>query len=699
MQLPTLLTGPILRRVEPTNIYIWIATSEFFQIEAALYHVKTNSDTKEYVQLETKTKTETMQSGENLYIHLINVVPVKGLFPTDVLLGYNLYFSNYMETVDLDNYQLLSPDNPYSIVYHDFKYPTFYINEQEQQTILYGSCRKPHGKGDDSFTSADLTIRQHANNLKDRPSYLFLMGDQIYADDVADPIFYFISKWSDQLAGSKSEKLHHIDKRLTKKPFKHGIRQIHGRQYISDEFCQFTSNHAANHLMTFHEFATMYLLTWSPSIWEANLENNAFPTFEDLMEEDAYYFIYPNQKHYEKDRKKERKQHYKRYEEEKREVTHFLRVLPLVRRVLANTPTYMIFDDHDVTDDWNISSDWKERVYDSPLGRHIIANGLTAYWLFQGWGNDPETFEKPFIHTIARYSETFSVESTIYEEWIDRLWHFNRWSFVAPTYPSSLFLDTRTMRSFELKPQPVRIGNIIDEGKHTAQLISEEGWKIINQTVTRSHWTKGDPLIIISPTPLYGIGITESFLYRYVYPFRILGIPIQYDLDFEAWKYNGKGFNQFLQQLTEWNPANCFILSGDVHYANAVQSNVSFQNKKQLTINQFTSSPIHNMSFSGIWGLLLKIMVWFNSLKRKNRTLFRCCDTHNNLINHDGRHQQDMKWYEEINYQMNSRGSIMETDNNIGLLSIQQSYVTNKLLQYRNNQKQEVTYDSISLSD
>jgi phosphodiesterase/alkaline phosphatase D-like protein len=32
-------------------------------------------------------------------------------------------------------------------------------------------------------------------------------------------------------------------------------------------------------------------------------------------------------------------------------------VLPKVRRVLANIPTYMIFDDHDITDDWNITEE------------------------------------------------------------------------------------------------------------------------------------------------------------------------------------------------------------------------------------------------------------------------------------------------------------------------------------------------------
>ena len=60
-----------------------------------------------------------------------------------------------------------------------------------------------------------------------------------------------------------------------------------------------------------------------------------------------------------------------------------------MRRALANVPTYMVFDDHDVTDDWNLGRAWRDRVFTSPLGRRIVMNALVAYAVFQDWGNDP----------------------------------------------------------------------------------------------------------------------------------------------------------------------------------------------------------------------------------------------------------------------------------------------------------------------
>ena len=41
--------------------------------------------------------------------------------------------------------------------------------------------------------------------------------------------------------------------------------------------------------------------------------------------------------------------------------------LPRVRRALANIATYMILDDHEITDDFNLQRRFTDRVYGSPL--------------------------------------------------------------------------------------------------------------------------------------------------------------------------------------------------------------------------------------------------------------------------------------------------------------------------------------------
>ena len=49
-------------------------------------------------------------------------------------------------------------------------------------------------------------------------------------------------------------------------------------------------------------------------------------------------------------------------------------------------------DDHDITDDWNLSARWESTAYNHPFSRRIVGNALLAYMLCQGWGNRPDAF-------------------------------------------------------------------------------------------------------------------------------------------------------------------------------------------------------------------------------------------------------------------------------------------------------------------
>ena len=59
---------------------------------------------------------------------------------------------------------------------------------------------------------------------------------------------------------------------------------------------------------------------------------------------------------------------------------------PSVRWLLSTIPSFMIFDDHEQTDDWNITKEWVgERR--SPAFIRRFGAGLLAYWVYQGAGN------------------------------------------------------------------------------------------------------------------------------------------------------------------------------------------------------------------------------------------------------------------------------------------------------------------------
>jgi hypothetical protein len=683
--LPIILSGPIVRRAEPTQITIWIATSKRYRIHAKMFPITSSKDNElfEYNGFHSKSETNTIQMGKQLFVHLIKLKPLRGTFPMDTLLGYNIQFKLGSELHDLNTLGLLSKDNPHSIVYGNLDYPAIYLNSSDQHcNVLYGSCRKPHGDDDDTLTTADILLEKEFNNLKVRPTTLFLMGDQIYADDVGDSLFPVITKFEKELIGS-GEKLELLDEKLANEPFKTALNQVNGRKYIMGNFCHFTSSHANNHLMKFGEYAVMYLLTWSPQLLESAQGNNLFESFDELCNKQQIYYVFSDGEKYPKDNKIEQSRLKTRYSEQQEVMISFQHSLYRIRRLLANIPTYMMFDDHDITDDWNISSKWKENVRNSPLGSHVIANGLAAYWAFQGWGNSPDSFDDSFFSVMKRYFTMLSDGNMNenHEEWKKTLWNYDSWHFVAPTNPKALFLDTRTQREYDSEPRPEKFGQLIEETVWAPQLLSKKGWESVTSSLFDSGWKSGNPLIIVSPTPLYGLGLIETFLHDYVYPFKVLGVNVQTKFDFEAWKYNGKGFTEFLIHAASWKPNRCIILSGDVHYASAVNAVISFNDGRKLAINQFTSSPMKNMSFGGLWGMLMKQVIALNSLKRKNNRIYRIC-TPSYYIKEVEKEKSSNNyiWKDEVSYQLLENDTIIETNNNLGFLMINRRELKNVLL-------------------
>jgi phosphodiesterase/alkaline phosphatase D-like protein len=60
---------------------------------------------------------------------------------------------------------------------------------------------------------------------------------------------------------------------------------------------------------------------------------------------------------------------------------------PVLRWLLSTVPTAMIFDDHDISDDWNTSAAWVEHMRATDWWDERIVSGLASYWLYQHLGN------------------------------------------------------------------------------------------------------------------------------------------------------------------------------------------------------------------------------------------------------------------------------------------------------------------------
>ena len=547
IELPMLLAGPILRRTSPEHVYIWIATSEPCQAKAEVTLAG---------EAVGRGEGKTAKLGPRLFAHLIEVTPIQQNFPTDTLLTYDLSLVGESGATGLRDLGLL--EGAGRITLGRAELPTFFVHSNKvARNLMHGSCRQLHGGGDDAFLSAEETLVQTADDIDSRPSALFLTGDQIYADDVAAPLIGHIRSLASALMGAGD---------ATSIPEVDSLDDlgVNSRAGIIIEGAGFTSQKADNHLMSFGEWAAMYLVSWNPDIWPDSL-----PEADDLIADDE-------------DNKAAVTNQRRKAEGQRKALERARDALPAVRRVLANVPTYMIFDDHDVTDDWNITGEWYENARRDAMGRRIIANALAAYWVFQGWGNHPDESDEELRTEIT----SFFAGSSTGDQFDEAMWSFDRWSYPAPLDPPTIVLDTRTQRHY-------------DSPKGGARLINETERKRVAKLAFDAGHEPGGRLMLVSPVPVFGFEFQEQ---RQKYLVGKLG---PYEIDFEAWHSNMQGLVDFMGLLVEeLQPDPCIILSGDVHYG--VNAECSFTAlEKELSVIQLVSSGFKHANVFAKTGLYL----------------------------------------------------------------------------------------------
>ncbi|CAH0314274.1 hypothetical protein SRABI130_05225 [Pseudomonas sp. Bi130] len=358
--LPPVLVGPLLRRLEPARLVLWLVGSRSLALTLRLQgiDIRLNADQCTIIPV-----------GTHAFVHLIDV-PLNTALPCDTLIEYDLLIA------EADGAPSGIAEWAPHLLYGEARCPNFVLRSQIDQ-LLHGSCRKPHHPAADGLLCVDRLLASEPDASK-RPALLMMSGDQVYADDVAGPMLRAIHALIERL-GLFDEHLDGAVVSDSAKLYEHPASYYHRADLLpaleSNETLRerffggarkpiFTSSSADNHLVTFAEVMAMYLLVWSPTPW--TLIAPQPPT------------LTPERR--------------KRYALEQTRIDGFKAGLGGVARAMAHLPCLMIFDDHDITDDWNLSAQWEETAYNHPFSKRIIGNALLAYMLCQGWGNNPDAF-------------------------------------------------------------------------------------------------------------------------------------------------------------------------------------------------------------------------------------------------------------------------------------------------------------------
>jgi hypothetical protein len=550
------------------------------------------------------TGQDPMTSGKIYYYNLFFTDPGAGSasaadpnLQTPGMTGFGIHYAH--EPEDLD---------PQHLHVH---LPSFCLapDDLNKVRIVHGSCRKAHSEGVDAMPGIDDMILADRFDPNKRPHYLLLTGDQFYADDISPVMLYLLMDAEQSLFGSV-EDLPEVGKPALPNAQGNNAHFFRGERKDKGGF----SAHEPNHLATAGEYMSYYLFMWSDIVWQGIGEDD-FPNIT----------VIGSPRH--------------EYRKDVSRLHKFTDGLSKVKRAMANVPVYMIFDDHDVTDDWYMTYEWCERTLSNDLGRRMLVNGLLSYAIFQAWGNTPELYaerdasgHKPKGKLLLEAAETWFIKNTRRDninalvdrepvlqqylgipaltdplfvqiertdpETVPKTFYYmiNQgndalpWDFlISRTNYEIKFLDGRTRRGY---PDPA-----------TAERKKQAHPDIISELSMREQFKHDNPIlpekditIVVAPTSLISIPAIEfeefpwlvSFLAKKEFKKDV------YEFDvYDHWQNQRRAVEKFMQQLSERNAplfvepgqqklTRVVILTGDVHFAAA--SRVEYENLQHKTL-------------------------------------------------------------------------------------------------------------------
>lgn len=297
---------------------------------------------------------------------------------------------------------------------------------------------------------------------------------------------------------------------------------------------------------------------------------------------------------------------------------------PEVRWLLSTVPSCMIFDDHDVIDDWNTSEAWRSEMRATGWWRERILSGLASYWVYQHLGNlsPGELAEDPVLAAV-RAAEDGTAALREFADHADTHPQTVRWSY------------RRDLGRVRLVMVDTRAARVLDEQQRAILDDKEMAW-LREQMLTGlddhiapggtaglspagapdatpggtadaaagergayDHLLVGTSLPWLLPPAIHDAEAWNAALCRGSRGPRWarLGERMRRAADLEHWAAYPRSFDALTELIHEVAasrkaPATVCVLSGDVHHAYI--SEPRFPRTVNSRVLQLTCSPMHN---------------------------------------------------------------------------------------------------------
>lgn len=265
---------------------------------------------------------------------------------------------------------------------------------------------------------------------------------------------------------------------------------------------------------------------------------------------------------------------------------------PTVRWLLSTVATAMLWDDHEVHDDWNISESWLSQMRAQPWWHERIVGAFMAYWLYQHLGNlSPRELAGDELFSQVRACEdagpvlrAFACEAAARPAGY-------RWSFCRD------FGRTR------LLAVDCRAGRVLGPGARA--MLDEQEWCWVEEQ-TRGEFDHllvalSDPLLLapaIHHLEAWNEAICDG---AWGSRWAALGEHLRQTLDADHWAAFRQSFARLAALLGQVGagergrpPATIVALSGDVHNCYLAEAAFPRAAGVQSRVYQAVCSPLRN---------------------------------------------------------------------------------------------------------
>jgi hypothetical protein len=265
---------------------------------------------------------------------------------------------------------------------------------------------------------------------------------------------------------------------------------------------------------------------------------------------------------------------------------------PMIRWLFSTVSLSMAWDDHDMSDDWNISRAWHEEMDRKKWWHERAVDGIASYWIYQHIGNlSPRELDENEIYAKVRGNRDATDVLRGWAREIETTASGTRWSFCRDVDGvRAIFMDSRAAR-------------VLTEERRS--MFDDRVWDWIVDHTNGDY----DHLLLATTVPYL---LSPAFHHLEAWNERLCdgawgGLvargseKLRRATDFDHWAAFQLSFQRLRELLEEIGsgkrgkpPASIILLSGDVHHAYLCDVAFRPDAEMQCPVYQAVCSPYRN---------------------------------------------------------------------------------------------------------